>query len=50
MPLRKYGTRSRTLDEKTMEPRQFIIDVDSVQRQILQQEDTDGDSQITGML
>lgn len=35
------------VDDKAIKPRRFLIDVDETQRLILEQEDTDGDFQIT---
>ncbi|KAG0343337.1 alpha,alpha-trehalase nth1 [Podila humilis] len=51
-----YVSRNRTLgsdafngciDDKASKPRRFLIDVEETQRLILEQEDTDGDFQIT---
>ncbi|KAF9187810.1 alpha,alpha-trehalase nth1 [Haplosporangium sp. Z 11] len=44
----KYRRRRRgSHDVKTIKPRRFLIDVDETQKLILEQEDTDGDFQIT---
>ncbi|KAF9974751.1 alpha,alpha-trehalase nth1, partial [Modicella reniformis] len=44
----KYRRQRRgSHDDKTSKPRRFLIDVDETQRLILEQEDTDGDFQIT---
>jgi alpha,alpha-trehalase len=40
-------TRNLTEDDKAIKPRRFLIDVEETQRLILEQEDTDGDFQIT---
>ncbi|KAF9318309.1 alpha,alpha-trehalase nth1 [Podila horticola] len=51
-PLADSGTKYRrqrrgSHDDKAFKPRRFLIDVDETQRLILEQEDTDGDFQIT---
>ncbi|KAF9199552.1 alpha,alpha-trehalase nth1 [Haplosporangium sp. Z 27] len=44
----KYRRQRRgSHDDKTTKPRRFLIDVEETQRLILEQEDTDGDFQIT---
>ncbi|KAI1306746.1 alpha,alpha-trehalase nth1 [Mortierella claussenii] len=44
----KYRRQRRgSHDDKTIKPRRFLIDVEETQRLILEQEDTDGDFQIT---
>ncbi|KAF9575463.1 alpha,alpha-trehalase nth1 [Mortierella alpina] len=44
----KYRRRRRgSHDDKTSKPRRFLIDVEETQRLVLEQEDTDGDFQIT---
>ncbi|KAF9354396.1 alpha,alpha-trehalase nth1 [Mortierella sp. NVP85] len=43
----KQYRRCRRAYDKTSKPRRFLIDVDETQRLILEQEDTDGDFQIT---
>ncbi|CAG8552681.1 8242_t:CDS:2 [Paraglomus occultum] len=42
-----HRKRRGSHDEKTNKPRRFLIDVEETKRLILEQEDTDGDSQIT---
>ncbi|KAL7753878.1 alpha,alpha-trehalase nth1 [Sorochytrium milnesiophthora] len=46
-PLEKRRTRRSSHDEKTHHTRFFLIDVNETERRILEQEDTDGDFQIT---
>lgn len=41
------GFFTTSLDDKASKPRRFLIDVEETQRLILEQEDTDGDFQIT---
>jgi len=44
---KEVGRRRRASHDEVTKPRRFIIDVEETKRQILEQEDTDGDNQIT---
>ncbi|KAJ2161009.1 alpha,alpha-trehalase nth1 [Coemansia sp. RSA 552] len=44
---RRTVRRRGSLDEKTMHSRRFLIDIDRIEKLVLEQEDTNGDFQIT---
>ncbi|KAJ2311392.1 alpha,alpha-trehalase nth1 [Coemansia sp. RSA 2705] len=47
LPRRRSVRRRASIDEKATQPRRFLVDIDTVEKIILEQEDTNGDYQIT---
>ncbi|KAJ2630321.1 alpha,alpha-trehalase nth1 [Coemansia sp. RSA 1290] len=47
LPRQRSMRRRASIDDKASVPRRFLIDIDTVERIILEQEDTNGDHQIT---